>query len=107
VIFLDSNVPMYLVGADHPNKVNARQLLEAAVARGDRLIADAGVLQEILRRYVAIDRRDAIGPAFDALLGLADEIYPIELEDVERARRLTFDRAFDGITGVTRLPNPG
>ena len=34
-----------------------------------RLVTDAEVLQEILHRYVAIDRRDAIQPAFDALLG--------------------------------------
>ena len=27
MIFIDSNVPMYLVGADHPNKAIARQLL--------------------------------------------------------------------------------
>jgi hypothetical protein len=34
-------------------------------------VTDAEVLQEILHRYVAIDRRDAIQPAFDALLGVA------------------------------------
>ena len=32
------------------------------------LLTDAEVLQEILHRYVAINRRDAIQPAFDALL---------------------------------------
>src|SRR5258708_22553538 len=44
VIFVDSNVPMYLVGADHPHKVDARRLLEAAIAAGERLVTDAEVL---------------------------------------------------------------
>jgi len=130
VIFVDSNIPMYLVGADHPNKSEARRLLERAVADGDALATDAEVLQEILQRYAAIDRRDAIGPAFDALLGVVDVVHPIELEDVSRARRLvtsaprlsardalhvavmhrrdigrilTFDAAFDGVPGIARV----
>lgn len=88
MIFVDSNVPMYLVGAAHPLKQTARRLLEQAVTRGDRLVTDAEVLQEILHRYHAIRRPDAIQPAFDALLGVVDEVYPIELADVEQAKTL-------------------
>jgi predicted nucleic acid-binding protein len=86
VILVDSNVPMYLVGAEHPNKVRAQAVLEAAVTRNERLVTDAEVLQEILHRYVAIGRRDAIQPAFEALLGVVDDVLPIELVDVLRAR---------------------
>jgi len=86
VILIDSNVPMYLVGADHPNKTAARSLLEVAVARRERLVTDAEVIQEIFHRYAAIDRRTFIEPAMDALLGVVDEVYPIELLDVTRAR---------------------
>jgi uncharacterized protein len=86
VIFVDSNIPMYLVGAAHPNKARARTLLEAAIADGERLVTDAEVLQEILHRFAAIRRLDAIQPAFDATLGVVDEIYPIELADVTNAR---------------------
>ena len=77
---------MYLVGTVHPHKLDAKQLLEAAIAAGERLVTSAEVLQEILHRYVAIDRRDAIQPAFDALLGVVDEVIAIELADVNRAR---------------------
>src|SRR5258706_16339815 len=56
-ILIDSNIPMYLVGADHPHKADARRLLESAIGAGERLVTDAEVLQEILHRYVAIDRR--------------------------------------------------
>jgi uncharacterized protein len=40
------------------------------VTSRERLLTDAEVLQEVLHRYVAIDRRDAIQPAFDALPGI-------------------------------------
>lgn len=131
MILVDSNVPMYLVGADHPNKREARNALQRAISDGERLVTDAEVLQEILHRYVAIDRRDAIQPAFDALLGIVDEVFPIELRDALRAKEivlarrrlsardaihvavaerqgaesiLSFDRGFDGLPGVIRLP---
>jgi predicted nucleic acid-binding protein len=86
VILVDSNVPMYVVGAEHPLKHRARGLLESAVAAGERLVTDAEVLQEILHRYGAIRRLDAIQPAFDVLLGVVDEVFPVEQADVERAR---------------------
>ncbi len=85
---MDSNVPMYLVGAEHPNKHAARRILERLIAGSERIVTDAEVLQEILRRYVAIRRRDAIGPCFEALLGIADEVFPVELEDTLAARDL-------------------
>jgi len=95
VIFIDSNIPMYLIGAPHPNKDTTRRLLEQHINRGDRLVADAEVLQEILHRYVAINRREAIQPAFDALLRIVDQVYPVEAADIERAKTL--------LLGLTRL----
>jgi predicted nucleic acid-binding protein len=73
VILVDSNIPMYLVGAPHAHKSDARRLLEKVVSERQSLVTDAGVLQEILHRYVAIDRRDAIQPAFDALIGIVHQ----------------------------------
>jgi len=45
----------------------AQLLLERLVAAGQRLVTDAEVLQEILHRYAAIGKREAIGPAARAL----------------------------------------
>jgi predicted nucleic acid-binding protein len=94
------------------------------------LVTDAEVLQEILHRYTAIRRPDAIQPAFSALLGVVDEVFPIEGQDVERARDvllgepglssrdalhvaimrrhsvrriLTFDTAFHRTPGIERI----
>ena len=36
MIFVDSNIPMYLVGAEHPNKVATQRLLEWAIAPKNR-----------------------------------------------------------------------
>lgn len=130
MIFLDSNIPMYLVGAAHPHKIDARRILEQSIAAGERLVTDAEVLQEILHRYVAIDRRDAIQPAFEVIVKIADEVYSIQREDAERAKDiilgytalsardalhiavmercgistiLTFDRGFSAYPGITIL----
>ncbi|MGH9604602.1 MAG: type II toxin-antitoxin system VapC family toxin [Terracidiphilus sp.] len=130
MIFVDSNIPMYLVGAPHPHKTGARRWLEELVAGQERLVTDAEVLQEILHRYVSIARPDAIQPAFDALLGVVDEVISVDRAAVERAREivlgrkglsardavhlavmqirgieriLSFDRGFDGFPGITRL----
>lgn len=87
-------------------------------------------LQEILHRYVAIDRRDAIQPAFDALLGIVDQVLAVDQAAVERAKQivlgnrnlsardavhlaimeqhgieriLTFDAGFDRFPGIQRI----
>lgn len=121
---------MYLVGAPHPHKTDARRWLEELVSGRERLVTDAEVLQEILHRYVSIERRDAVQPAFDALLGVVDEVFSVDRVAVERAREivlgrkelsardavhlalmeihgikriLSFDRGFDSFPGITRL----
>ncbi len=130
MILVDSNIPMYLIGAPHNHKSDAQRLLEKLVSDRQRLVTDAEVLQEILHRYVAINRQDAIQPAFDALLGIVDQVLPIDRTVAERAKEivlgtrqmsardavhlavmeqhgidqiLTFDSGFDGFPGITRL----
>jgi hypothetical protein len=93
VIFVDSNVPMYLVGASHPHKADAQRLLEKLATEDERLVTDAEVFQEILHRYSAIERRDAIQPAFEALLGVVDEVFPIDLSGVKRAKAIVLGTA--------------
>ena len=79
---------MYLVGSPHSNKIAAEHALAALIARQEKLVTNAEVFQEILHRYAAIGRLDAVQAAFDAVLGLIDEVFPIELENVERAKTI-------------------
>lgn len=83
---------MYLVGAEHPNKGAAQRALERCIAANERMVTSAEVVQEILHRYAAIGRLDAVDPALHALLGIVDEVYPIELADVERAKDVLLGR---------------
>ena len=92
MIFVDSNIPIYLIGAAHPKKTEAQILLERLIAAGERLVTDAEVLQELLHRYAAIDRREAIGPAMQLTLDIVDEVFPIEKADVMRASEITQNR---------------
>ena len=88
MIFIDSNIPMYLIGAAHPNKRSAERLLETVITAGTKLVTDAEVFQEILHRYSAIQRLDAVSPAFETLLKVVDDVFAITLEDTQRAREI-------------------
>jgi uncharacterized protein len=130
LILIDSNIPMYVVGAAEAQKAVALRLLAKLVNERQRLVTDAEVLREILHRYVSINRRESIQPAFDALLGVADEVLPVDRAAVERAKEivmghrnlsardavhlavmeqhgieriLSFDSGFDNFPGITRL----
>ena len=130
MILVDSNIPMYLVGGAHPHKSDAQRLLETLVSERQRLVTDAEVLQEILHRYVSINRRETIQPAFEVLFRVVDEVLEVDRAAAERAkaivlahqrlsardavhiaimenhgieRILSFDSGFDGVPGITRL----
>lgn len=96
MIFIDSNIPMYLIGKEHPNKSRALSLLNRLILDEERLVTDAETLQEILHRYKSIHRTDAIQPAFDTLLGLVDEVFPVELTDMIKAKDLL--TSFPGVS---------
>jgi uncharacterized protein len=93
LIFIDSNIPMYLIGAPHPHKTESQVLLERLIAARERLVTDAEVMQEIIHRYAAIDRREAIGQAFQVVLDIVDEVFGIEKADVLRAGEIAQNRA--------------
>ncbi len=130
MVFVDANVAMYLVGAAHPNKVDAQRRLERLVVERTRLVTDAEAMNEILHRYTALDRRATIQPAFDAMLGVVDDVLPIGRETLEQAKQLvlqyptlsvrtalhvavmqlnrietalSFDVGFERVPGITRL----
>jgi uncharacterized protein len=131
VIFVDANVPMYIVGADHPHKLHAYDLAGRLVREGQRLVTSSEVFQEILHRFLMIDRRDRIELAFETLRGLVEDVFAVDGADVFAAKDLvhahprlsardalhvavmrrqgvrriaSFDRGFDAVSGIQRLP---
>ena len=129
MIFVDSNVPMYLVGAPHPNRERVAEFLRRWP--DEDYVTSAEVYQEILHRYAAINRRNAIKDAFQLLDDLVIAVFPVSRTDVEIAREIaevfpdlsardslhlsvmrthrvrrviSFDQGFSARVGVTRLP---
>ena len=130
MIFVDANVPMYLVGGDHPNKTTVMGLLPILTAADEQFVTDVEVYQEILHRYHATQRLEVVDAAFEALDDLVSSILVFERDDVLEAndildsapglsardaihlavmqregvnRILSFDRAFDSFPEVERL----
>lgn len=132
MIFVDANVPMYIVGKDHPHKIDAQQLVGRLVRERRRLVTSSEVFQEILYRFIVTDRRDKIELAFETLRGLVEDVLAVEGADVFAAKDLlyahprlsardalhvavmrrheikeivSFDRGFDAVSGIGRLPS--
>jgi uncharacterized protein len=131
VIFIDANVPMYLIGRDHPHKVDAQSIVERLAGERRQLVTSSEVFQEILHRFISTDRRDKIELAFETLQAIADQVLAVESADVFAAKDLvhahpklsardaihiavmrrrqikeilSFDRGLDTVAGITRLP---
>ena len=92
MIFVDSNIPMYLAGAPHPHKADSQFLVARLAAAGQSLVTDAEVLQEILHRFIAIGRREAISPVMKVLLDLVDDVFAVEKYDELRAAEIAQNR---------------
>lgn len=129
MIFIDSNIPMYVAGREHPNRGPARRFLERVRAGEVEACTSTEVLQEILYRYRALDRRDLACAVYDLFVQVCPIVYAVSLADTDRGRDLvctaevgvrdaihaavmlnndvrriaTFDRGFDRIEGIERV----
>jgi len=134
LIFVDSNIPMYLIGNDEARKRDAQLELERLAVERRQLVTSSEVFQELLHRYASAERREQLEVAFETLRAIVDEVLSIEEADVLAAKDvvhahasmsardaihvavmrrnqieeiLSFDRGFDAVTGITRLPAAG
>ena len=130
MVFVDSNIPMYVAGRDHPHRDPAQRFLERARSGEIDICTSTEVLQEILYRYAALKRLDLAGSVYDLFVQICPVVLPVTLADTDRARRLvteddrpgvrdalhaavmlnhdlrdiaTFDRGFDAIPGIRRV----
>ncbi len=129
-VFVDSNIPMYVAGAEHPNMGPATRFLESADDEGLDLCTSTEVLQEILYRYTVLGRPELADRVYDLFVALIPEIFEVTLADTDLAKKIllstpglsarvavhagvminrganaiaTFDRGFDRIGEVTRV----
>ena len=130
MVFVDSNVPMYVAGRDHPLRDPARRFLERARSGGVDICTSTEVLQEILYRYAALKRLDLAASVYDLFVHICPTVLPVALADTDRARALlvssrgitvrdavhaavmlnhdvseiaTFDEGFDALDGISRV----
>ena len=128
MIFIDSNVPMYVAGREHPLQAPARRFLASVRAGMVEACTSTEVLQEVLYRYAALQRLDLAREVYDLFVQICPVVFPVTLADTDRARDLlasgtgmrdaihaavmlnnavtqiaTFDQGFDVVPGVTRI----
>lgn len=129
-VFVDSNIPMYVSGRDHPHREPARRFLQKVRAGDLDACTSTEVLQEILYRYSALKRLDLAREVYEIFVEICPEVLPVTLADTDRAKALlcevegigardaihaavalnhdvrrvaSFDAGFDAVPGLTRL----
>ena len=130
-VFIDSNLPMYVAGREHPLREPARRFLERVRAGEVEGCTSTEVLQEILYRYVGLRRPDLAAQVYELFVQLCPVVFPVTLADTDRARDsvargtsasvrdllhaavmlnnavtriASFDGGFDSVPGVRRVP---
>jgi predicted nucleic acid-binding protein len=130
MVFVDSNVPMYVAGREHALRDPARRFLERARSGNVDICTSTEVLQEILYRYAALKRLDLAASVYDLFVHICPTVLPVTLADTDRAKALlvssrgisvrdaihaavmlnhdiseiaTFDRGFDVLDGLSRV----
>jgi predicted nucleic acid-binding protein len=130
MVFIDSNVPMYVAGRAHPHREPSRRFLDRVQSGAVDACTSTEVLQEILCRYCALKRLDLAGAVYDLFVQICPRVLPVTLADTDRARTLlttvsgisardavhaavmlnhsvvaiaTFDEGFDAIPGISRF----
>ena len=130
MVFIDSNIPMYVAGRDHPLREPARRFLHAVSGGRVDACTSTEVLQEILYRYSSLKRLDLAREVYDLFVQICPSVFPVTLADTDRARDLllqhpgagardaihvavmlnndvgriaSFDAGFDTFPGIERL----
>lgn len=130
MIFVDSNIPMYLVGDEHPNKSHTNEILPRLLQQREPLVTSIEVYQEMLHRYTPTRHFDAMDDAFKALDDIIDDVLTFGIAEIRAAREivhsipglsardalhvavmnsagisriLSFDRGFDLYPGIERI----
>ena len=133
IVFIDSNIPMYVAGREHPNREPSLRFLEAVRRSDVEGCTSTEVLQEILYRYSALGRLDVAREVYDFFVAMCHMIFDVTLTDTNMARDLlmkqrgisardavhaavmlnhdiewiaTFDSDFDRVAGIRRLALP-
>jgi predicted nucleic acid-binding protein len=87
-VFIDANVPMLAAGRDDPRKSGCVEFLRKVALGKVAGATSSEVFQELLHRYLTGRDVEKGLMAYDQLRRLVHEVYPVEIDDVDRARGL-------------------
>lgn len=129
-VFVDSNIPMYVAGREHPFKEPSRSFLRKVALGEVTAASDVEVLQEILCRYYHTGEIEKGFRVFDVFIQTIPHIHTVTLGDLLTARQLlsthptikprdaihaavmlrvgvktivSYDHHFDDLEGIRRL----
>ncbi len=130
MIYVDSNIPMYLVGGAHPHKRRVIELVPQLLSARERFVTSAEAFQETIHRYRALRDHEHLNAAYEALEAMVSQVADVTKADVDAARTLagaypdlssrdclhvavmqrldctriwTYDTGFDGVSAIQRI----
>lgn len=93
MIYIDSCIPMYLVGREHPNKQRTMEMVSRLVEARETLVTSAEVFQEIIHRYKGISDFKHLNAAYEALEEMATLVFDVTKKEVDLARTLSIQHS--------------
>ena len=88
MIFVDTNVFMYMAGSPHPLQEEARRFFAESLRTRTPLYTSAEVVQEMLHAYLPVARHEKFEACLRLIERLDIEVWALEVEDVTLAREL-------------------
>lgn len=87
-VFVDSNIPMYAHGSDHPYKIPCQEALKKIAYENIPAIISSEIIQEIIYRYLSLKRPEQALQVARDVMTIIPEVLPVTENDVRRALTL-------------------
>jgi predicted nucleic acid-binding protein len=87
-VFIDTNIPMYAAGCEHPNRQPSQKILEKISKQQIFGVTSTEVFQEILHRYQSINLMNSGIKIFEEFSSIVDEVLQINFKIMENAKNI-------------------
>ena len=85
-VFIDTNIPIYASGRNHPNKNLSLKILEDISKNRIFGITSVEVFQELLYRFHSLNMFNKGIEVFEGFYNIVDEVLPVNFQIVKNAR---------------------
>ena len=109
VLFIDANLIMYSIGRAHPLREPCKKFFERIKSQEILGVTNAEVLQEILYRYFSIERKTLGEIAYQSMVEICIDIFPVRVADTDKAleilKRVNGITSRDAVHAATMIHN--